>query len=80
MYSCYPHSPWRQGNCQNTNGLLRQYRPKGPGLAVYSQDQLAAIADQLNRLPRESHDFRSPLRADQDVLQAQSQAESAVKH
>ena len=48
VFFCDPHSPWEKGSCENTNGLLRQYLPKGTDLSIYSQAELDAIADSLN--------------------------------
>ena len=68
VYFCDPHSPWQRGSNENTNSLVRQYLPKGTGLSVYSQEQLDAIADEINGRPRKGLCVRSPLAVYRELL------------
>jgi IS30 family transposase len=68
VYFCDPHAPWQRGSNENTNGLLRQYFPKGTDFSPVSESHLDAVADELNDRPRKRLGYYKPIEQIADLL------------
>jgi transposase, IS30 family len=78
VYFCDPRSPWQRGSNENTNGLLRQYFPKGRSLAGVTQEELDRVADQLNGRPRETLGWHTPAQRLAEFMAKSSAASGAT--
>jgi IS30 family transposase len=79
VYFCDPHSPWQRGSNENTNGLLRQYFPKGTDLSVHSAQHLACVADELNGRPRKRFGWDNPTNRLNALISAATNTTVATK-
>jgi len=78
VFFCDPRSPWQRGSNENTNGLLRQYFPRGRSLAGVTQDELDRVADELNGRPRQTLGWHSPAQKLAEFMEQSSSAGGAT--
>ena len=78
IYFCDPQSPWQRGSNENTNGLLRQYFPKGTDLSRHSSEELAAVTHAMNTRPRKTLGWKTPVEVLDQFLARQYDADVAT--
>ena len=79
VYFCDPHSPWQRGSNENTNGLLRQYFPKGTDLSLHTAQHLSHVADELNGRPRKRFGWDNPTNRLNHLLSTATETTVATK-
>lgn len=80
VYFAHPHSPWERGTCENTNGLLRDYFPKGTDLSTVSAAELQRVQKELNERPRKTLAWRTPAEAFAELILTPSTQHSSSIH
>lgn len=78
IFFCDPNSPWQRGRNENTNGLLRQYFPKGTDLSRCNVEEIAAVAHTLNTRPRKTLEWKTPAEAFEEYLESVQQPSVAM--